>query len=119
MLLRASNGDTIYSQRDGAHAFACTNSMLFDHCARFRAHIGARLGEHGFIVVAEHANRTVFAQAADGIDHPRRIGAITDQIAEKGKLVGTDGFGVGEAGGECFAVGVDIAQEADTHDCLS
>ena len=54
--------------------------------------------------------------AGDAIDDPVRIRAVAHEVAEKDVAVDLRVLGVGKAGGQGLAVGMDVGEEGDQHD---
>jgi hypothetical protein len=87
----------------------------FDRLARFRVHGGAYCARHGVVVVALHRHRAARHVVHHRTHHPARVGAIADQVAGKGVLVDALPRGMGQAGFQRLAIGVQIGQVGQAH----
>ena len=92
-----------------------TRACPADRCLRLRHHPLARVC-YGSIVISANHHRAGLDHAGDAIDDPVRIRAVAHEVAEKDVAVDLGALGVGKAGGQGLAVGMDVGEEGDQHD---
>ena len=92
--------------------------MMRADAARFAGvvpHGGRCAVDHRAVVIAHHGRSALSHQFEHFVDHPGRVAAIADEIAQKGIVGGALGLGVFKHGGEGFAIGVQIGDESNFH----
>ena len=72
--------------------------------------------EHGEVVVADETHRAAFADQGRALV---RLGAVTDDVAQAPGFVDACGLGAGEDRLERGQVGVNVAEQGETHDLRS
>ena len=75
----------------------------------------AKLARQGFIVITLERDRALGHEIADPLDHRCRVGAITDQVAQKGDAPDGLLLRVAKTGIERLDVGVNVRQQCDSH----
>ena len=86
-----------------------------DRRLRLRHHPLARI-RYRSIVISANNHRAGFDHGGDAIDNPARIRTVAHEVAEKDVAVDLRVLGVGKAGSQGLAVGVDVGEEGDQHD---
>jgi hypothetical protein len=66
-------------------------------------------------MIAENHDGAVLMMVTDYVQHPAGIGAVTDQIAHKGKLVYVVKLGMRKASLQRFTIGMDIGKKCCSH----
>ena len=67
------------------------------------------------VVVAENGDRALLHQRANGIDHIGGVGPVADEVAEKDDAIRLVTDGMGEAGVQRLAVGMNVREKSDAH----
>ena len=66
-------------------------------------------------MIAQQCDRAARYVVDQGIQHPFRVGAVSDEIAQEHELFRSVLRSVGQAGFESLPVGVDVGHQGDRH----
>ena len=95
--------------------FAHLGARPVDDGAGVRVHAGHAAVGDGFVMVAQHGDGAVGDQGRDLVEHPGRVGAVADEVAQQRIARGALGAGVGKDGFEGLFIGMNIGDQGPAH----